>query len=182
MAYRQAGYQYETSPRKLKPEYDVPKSPYSKKKTSTLKQKKQTPKVEQNKQNSQAKKEKKGVKAKVKTIVYILAGFAILFAISYRHSLITESFNKKEQLKKQLSLLQKENAQTEISIQSSLNLSNIQKAASEMLGMQKIDESQKVYVNLPKKDYVEAAGEQVNMGEEQSWLQKFLDSVMSLIK
>ena len=181
MAYRQTSYQYETSPRKLKPEYEVEKNPYSKKKTSTLKPK-QSPKIEQNNQTNQAKKEKKGVKAKVKTVVYILVGFAILFAISYRHSLITESFNKKEQLKKQLSLLQKENAQTEISIQSSLNLSNIQKAASEMLGMQKIHESQKVYVNLPKKDYVEAAGEQVTIGEEQNWVQKLLDSIKSIIK
>ena len=37
MAYRQTSYQYETSPRKLKPEYEVQKNPYSKKKTSTLK-------------------------------------------------------------------------------------------------------------------------------------------------
>ena len=52
-----------------------------------------------------------------------------MFAISYRNSLITASFNQKESLKKQLSTLQKENAQTEISIQTSLNLTNIEKTS-----------------------------------------------------
>ena len=56
MAYRQTSYQYETSPRKLKPEYEVQKNPYSKKKTSTLKPK-QSPKIEQNDQTNQTKKQ-----------------------------------------------------------------------------------------------------------------------------
>ena len=43
MAYtaRRAGYQYETSPRKLKPEYEPLKNPYNQKKSSALKQKDQ---------------------------------------------------------------------------------------------------------------------------------------------
>lgn len=174
MAYRQTGYQYETSPRKLKPEYEPQKNPYSKKKTSTLKQKKQE------KQETRKKKEKKNIKPHVKTVFYILAGFAILFAISYRNSLITESFNKKEDLKNQLSSLQKENAQLEINIQSSLNLANIEKSASDMLGMKKIDESQKVYVNLPKKDYVEPASEQVVVTEEKSWFEEIMDKILTI--
>ena len=35
MAYRTMKYQYETSPRKLKPEYEPQKHPYVKKKSST---------------------------------------------------------------------------------------------------------------------------------------------------
>lgn len=171
MAYRQVGYQYETSPRKLKPEYEPKQNPYAKKKSTTLKQKKQS---------GSKKKAKRNLKPHVKTVLYILVGFAILFAISYRNSLITESFDKKEELKKQLSVLQKENAQTEISIQSSLNLANIQKSATEKLGMQKIDESQKVYINLPKKDYVEAAGEQVKVTDQKRWYEKIIDGIMDL--
>ena len=146
MAYRQVNYQYETSPRKVKPDYRPDKKePIKKKKSSTLKTKKQTAKKQQNIK----------MKVEAKTVLYILLGFSVLFAISYRNSLITANFNKKEDLKEQLSVLQKENAQIEISIQNSLNLANIEKSASELLGMKKIDESQKVYVTLPKKDYVE---------------------------
>ena len=82
MAYRPMKYQYETSPRKLKPEYEPIKNDDVKKKSSTLKQKN--------------KKSQKQAKLEVKTIMYIVIGFAILFAISYRNSLITASFNQKE--------------------------------------------------------------------------------------
>ncbi len=163
MAYS-SRYQYETSPRKLRPEEQPLKRKNTTKKKSTAKQK-------NTKSNQQ-----------IKTIMYIIAGFAILFAISYRNSLITASFNQKESLKKQLSTLQKENAQTEISIQTSLNLTNIEKSASSMLGMKKLGDSQKVYVALPKKDYVESASEQVSIVDEQNWFEKILDSIINLIK
>ncbi len=172
MAYatRRTGYQYETSPRKLKPEYEPQKNPYSQKKSSALKQKEQKPK------------EKRQLKPKVKIVLYVLIGFGILFAISYRNSLITASFNKKEDMKKELSVLQKENAQLKISIQNSLNLANVEKSATAMLGMKKLDDSQKIYVNLPKKDYVEPASEQIIVTEEKGWFQKMIEGVTSLFK
>ena len=178
MAYatRRAGYQYETSPRKLKPEYELQKNPYSKKKSSTLKQK------EKEQKQKQKPKEKRQLKPKVKVVLYVLMGFGILFAISYRNSLITASFNKKEDMKKELSVLQKENAQLQISIQNSLNLANVEKSATAMLGMKKLDDSQKVYVNLPKKDYVEPASEQIVVTEEKSWFQNIIDGITSLFK
>ena len=170
MAYPAMKYQYETSPRKLKPEYEPQKNPYAKKKSSTLKKKNQKPK------------EKRHLKAHVKVVFYVLIGFAILFTISYRNSLITESFDQNENLKEQLSSLQKENQQLEINIQSSLNLANIQKSATSMLGMQKLDESQKVYVSLPKKDYIESASEQVMVEEETSWFQNMINSIIDFVQ
>ena len=170
MAYPAMKYQYETSPRKLKPEYEPQKNPYAKKKSSTLKKKKQKTK------------EKRHLKTHVKAVFYILIGFTILFTISYRNSLITESFNKKEDLKEQLSSLQKENEQLEINIQSSLNLTNIEKSAKSMLGMQKLDESQKVYVSLPKKDYIEPASEQVVVEEETNWFDNIINSIIDFIQ
>ena len=168
MAYSSMRYQYETSPRKLKPEEKTNKKVNTKKKVSTSKQK-----------NTKAKQQ---IKPKVKTIMYIIAGFAILFAISYRNSLITAGFNQKEDMKKQLSTLQKENAQTEINIQTSLNLSNIEKSASSMLGMKKLDDSQKVYVKIHKKDYVETASEQVVVTEEQNWFEKLIENITNFVK
>lgn len=172
MAYaqRRTGYQYETSPRKLKPAYEPIKNPYSKKRSSTLKQKEQKPK------------EKRQLKPKVKIVLYVLIGFGILFAISYRNSLITESFSKKEDMKKELNVLQKENAQLKINIQNSLNLANVEKSATSMLGMKKLDDSQKIYVNLPKKDYVEPASEQVMVTEEKGWFQSIIDGITSLFQ
>lgn len=185
MAYQGAEYEYETSPRKLKPEYET-KQPVKKKakqttkKTNTQKTKAKTT-TEQNKKENAKPVNQAIHKNHVKTVCYIFIAFAILFAISYRYSLITENFNKIENLKKQLSALQKENDQTEISIQNNLNLSKIEKSATELLGMKKIDESQKVYVNLPKKDYVESASEQVVV-EEKNWFEELIDSILSIIK
>ena len=51
-----------------------------------------------------------------------------------------------------------------------------------MLGMKKLDDSQKIYVNLPKKDYVEPASEQIIVTEEKGWLQKMIEGVTSLFK
>ena len=165
--YRFNGYQYETSPRKIEPEYMPPKNPYAKKKASTLKPKKS---------GKQSKvQEKRKLKSHVKAVMYIAVIFGILFAISYQNSLINESFNRKTELQAQLSATQKENEQLQVNIENSLNLSNIEKLAKEKLGMQKLDNSQKVYVSLPKKDYVEPASEEVVIEEQQSWFQKLIN-------
>lgn len=168
MAYYSTGYQYETSPRKLSPE----QKPVHKSTKKTTTKNKTTKKQQKN----------KILKQKIKAIMYITIGFSILFAISYRNSLITASFNEREDLKKQLSALQKENAQTEINIQTSLNLTNIEKSASSMLGMKKLDGSQKVYVSLPKEDYVETASEQVVVTEKDNWFENIINKILEFIK
>ena len=144
---RFGGYQYETSPRKLEPDYkQLPKNPHEKNKSSTTLKKESS----ESKQAVQ----KRQLKSHVKVVIYIGIIFAVLFAISYRNSLINESFTKNEKLKKTLAATKKDNEQLQVSIENSLNLSNIEKMAREKLGMQKLDNSQKVYVSLPKKDIV----------------------------
>ena len=164
--YRYSRYQYETSPRKLEPEYEPIKDPYKKKKSSTLgkKQEKVQP--------------KRHLKSQVKIIAGVFLIFASLLVISYRNSLINESFNENESLKSNLAAIQKENEQLRVNLEKSMNLSNIEKMAEEKLGMQKLDNSQKVYVSLDKKDYVESASEEVIMEEEKSWLEQFLDTLL----
>ena len=51
----------------------------------------------------------------------------------------------------------------------------IEKAAKENSGMKKLDSTQKRYVNLPKKDYVEPASEQVIIEEEKNWFEKVVE-------
>lgn len=152
MAYQKYnGYQYETSPRKLQPEYEPIKNPYKKKKTTTK---------NVNRKNTKQQVKRK-LKPKARLVSYIIIGFLMLFAICYRNSLITESFNQKEKLKEEITAIKKENEQLKVNIEKSLNLNNVEQAAKEKLGMQKLDNNQKVYVNLPKKDYVESSTEEV---------------------
>ncbi len=173
MAYpRYQGYQYETSPRKLQPEYLPKKQPYQKKKSSTGKIAK----------TKQQKKVKKALKPKVKLVLSLAFAFAILFAISYQNSLITENFNKKEQLKKNLSAIEKENEQLKINIEKSLNLSKIEQSAKEMLGMQKLDNSQKKYINLPKEDYIESSTEEILIEKQTNFWQKLLQAFTKFVK
>lgn len=164
--YRYNRYQYETSPRKLEPDYEPIKEPYSKKKSSTISKKAEKPQA------------KRQLKSHFKAMIYVLLIFASLFVISYRNSLINESFNKGEALKANLAAIQKENEQLKVNLENSYNLSNIEELAKTKLGMQKLDNSQKVYVSLDKQDYVEQASEEVVMEDNQNWFEKFLNTLL----
>ena len=171
MAYQKyQGYQYETSPRKVEPEYNPIKTDYKGKKTSAANKK------------ANSKKAKKQAKSKTKMVMAIAFTFSILFAIIYQNSLITESFSKKENLKKNLGAIEKENEQLKVNIEKSLNLNNVEQSAKEMLGMQKLDNSQKIYINLPKEDYVESAAEEVVIEEDTSFWEKLLKAISNMFK
>lgn len=164
-------YMYETSPRKLKPEYNPPKK-IKRKKNSTLKpsiQKKQQVKVERN-------------NVKAKSIVYLGIIFAVLFAMGYQNSKINEQFSELKASEKQLATLQKENEQLEVTIENSLNLNNLEQIAKEQLGMQKATTKQTKYVSLPKRDYVELASEQIVKDADQNWFQRIINWVMNIVK
>jgi len=163
-------YQYETSPRKLQPIEEPQRIPNKHKKSSTISQKR--------KQEEVAKAKTLSAKSKAKVVFYLVAGFIVLFAIGYRNSQINEAFTEKQRLEKQISQVKKENEQLEVSIQNSLNLSQIEALAKEKLGMQKLTSKQTIYIDLPKKDYVEAGSEEVKIEEKSD----FLDSIITYIK
>ena len=158
MAYNSSRYQYETSPRKIKPEYEQIKKRYPKKstarKTTNKKNTKSRAKVDTNTMN------------RAQIILYVAVGFIMLFAISYRYSLIDKTYSNLQTLKGTLATTQKEIAQLQANMESTLNLSDIEKKAEEQLGMKKLGTEQIVYVTLPKTDYVEASSEKVQ--EEKS--------------
>ena len=160
-----ARYQYETSPRKLEPRYkNTPNTKNKKKKLEVVKN-------ESRKKQEISKKEKARRRSQICSVLDI---FALLVVISYRNSLITEEFKAIQSLKSDLSNIEKENKQLEVSIEGSLNLNKIEKIASEQLGMQKQTVDQTIYTELPKEDYVESGIEEE--GEEnQSWFQKILN-------
>ena len=94
---------------------------------------------------------------------------------------INERFNDIQSSKEKLASIQKTNGQLEVSIESSLNLINVKNAAKEKLGMQDLDNSQKVYVTLDKKDYVEGAAESVSIDDEDAndtkWYKKIISKI-----
>ena len=194
MADRFYGYQYGTSPRKLEyssygRRYPQEKEPeqyeVNSKKTYVYKDRQVTKSKVNNDFQDNVKTEKvtkATIKAKIRIVSLLFAGFAILFAVSYQNSLISESFNKKEQYKKEWESLSKTNQQIEVSIENNLNLNNIEQVAKEKLGMQKLSNDQKIYVNLPKEDYVSSAAEQVIIEEDQNFFVKLFKGFTKAIK
>ena len=159
-------YQYETSPRKLEPDYKTEK------KRQNIRVVKDLPKQEVKLSKEQKRKHRRAT-------LLVLAIFALLLTISYRNTKINEKFNEMQTLKTEVSSLQKENEQLQVTIENSLNLSNIEKQAKEKLGMQKLTNKQTVYVNLPKKDYIETATEKVEINENKNWFEKFVDKIFN---
>ena len=161
-----ARYQYETSPRKIEP------NERREKRKENIKLVKDLPRHEVKISKEQKMKHRKAT-------LLVLAIFAVLFTISYRNTKINEKFNEMQTLKAEVSSLQKENEQLQVTIENSLNLSNIEKQAKEKLGMQKLTNKQTVYVNLPKKDYIETATEKVEINENKNWFEKFVDKIFN---
>ena len=179
MASRNYGYQYETSPRKIKPEYEKPKKQEYKKQSTVKKVKNSTKK----KKDDEKKKYTKELnKAKFGVFYKSVLVFVILFFMLFRNSQISESFSKIQALKAEITTIQKENDQIEISIQNSLNINHIEQAAKELLGMQKLTNRQTVYINLPKKDYVEHRAEEVIIEDNKGFFGNIVDKFINIFK
>ena len=113
------------------------------------------------------------VKRNVSLVFKVLAVLAVLGLITYRYTLINASLSEKESLKNELEAINKENAQLEVTIESGMSISMIEQLAKETLGMQKLDNNQKVYINLDKKDYTESSQNNVLINTD-SWWDKFI--------
>ena len=184
MPNRQYSYQYETSPRKISPEYEK-----QRKKTKGQTTKKQNNKnidkgknknkpksnVEPKKQEN--KKPKVSIKTKFAVFLKCVLLFVIMFFIIFRNSQISEKFSQIQNLKTSITDLQKENDQLEINIQNSINLNNIEEAAKALLGMQKRTNKQTVHISLPKKDYVEPKAEEVIIEEDKGFFETIIEKI-----
>ncbi len=178
--YNNKGYQFETSPKKLQPEYD----------TEDIEQKKKTKKAANKKVDSKKIIRENAIKGitktelnkKAKLVCYIVFGFTVLFTISYRNSIINEKFNQKESLKMELAEIQKVNEQLQVSVENELNLTSVEKLAKEKLGMSKLNNTQKIYVSLPKKEYVETKAESLLEEEKEDIFKTIINKFTKLIK
>lgn len=166
--YNTNRYQYETSPRKLQPEYRPEKKRYPKKSTAK--------KQNANKQNQ--KQEAKSFDKKI--IFYIIAVFAVLFAVSYRNAFITQTYSQVKDLKSELAQVEKENKQLEINIESQTNFGAIEEKAKNELGLDKLKDSQIVYVSLDKQDYVESSEQEVKLEEDSNWFESIISKIKNI--
>lgn len=185
-------YQYDTNPRKLKPEYPRTRKEPVKRKTSQTSRKQISRKIEttsNTKRKNTAKKSKKDeikaqkiLAAKTKFSIFIKCAllFAIIFLMLFRNSQISESFSKIQTLKTSITKTQKENDQIEINIQNSMNSNNLEQKAKDLLGMQKLTNKQIVYISIPKKDYVEYKAEEIIMEEEKGFFENIIDKIKEL--
>lgn len=162
------GYEYGSNPRKLEPTYkktNKSNKDIKKQIKRNEEQKKQAIKLEKKKHH--------------KNVALVIAIFLLLLTISYRNSLINERFNEIQNKKNELASIEKTNGQLKVSIEESINLSNIEQVAKERLGMQKPDNGQKVYVSLDKKDYVETATQDIKEdgSKSYSWYEKIINKI-----
>ena len=160
-------YQYETSPRKIETEYEI------RREHKKIKKKEPLSREEIRQKQRELKQEKR---RQLKNITIIMGVFLVLLVISYRNSLITEKFNEIQDKKAELAQTEKTIGQLEVSIESSLNLKNLEKSAKEKLGMKKLNNKQKVYVTIPKKDYTESAVEDIE-AKESNWFENLIDKI-----
>ena len=156
-----AKYQYETSPRKTKPEYTKPNN------------------VDINqKQNKKVKTKNKTLK-KVKIVLYVICAFALFFTVSYRNAIIDIKYAEIKELKSELALIQKENEQLEANAEQKLNLKKVQEVAQDKLGMKILSTDQIEYINLSKTDHIESSTVET---EEENYMDKIIKFIKNLIK
>ena len=188
MPARQYAYQYETSPRKLKPEYNKPRKNVNQYNKAKPKPKAKISKAKKQEEINKAKKKQEEQKnknvliAKTKTAIFFKTAilFVIVFFMLFMNSRISESFTQIQNLKLQITELQKANDQLEINIQNSLNLNNVEQKAKELLGMQKLSNKQTSYISLSKKDFVEPRTEKVIIEEEINWFDDLIEKLQKM--
>ena len=182
---RKSQYMYETTPKKL--DYKSPKSKRDSKSRNNSsktvpKRPTQTKATIRGKAEvaTNAGQETTKKMSKPKAIVYLVIAFSLLFMIGYRNTIIDQNFAQLQKSKNELVLLEKQNQQAKIQIENSLNLENIEKIASEKLGMRKLSASQKIYLTLPKRDYIEPASEKVVI-EDDTWFTQVVKMLRNLL-
>ena len=113
-------------------------------------------------------------------VALILAIFLMLLTVSYRSSLINEKFNEIQDRKDNLAAIMKTNNQLEVSIEGSLNLGNIEQEAQTKLGMQRLNNSQKVYITLDKKDYTKSGTDKIDItsNDDLPWYKKIINKIL----
>ena len=170
---------YETSPRKEEDFEEFLEEQIERNNRVIERKAKQREKLKREKIKEEAK-IKRESKKNVKVITGLCIFFALFSIIGYRVFLINNSLKEKENLKAQLAEIKKQNEQLQVTIEQQMNLNTIEQEAKEKLGMRKLDNNQKVYVNLNKEDYTQSSVKTENGSEKETWWAKLLKDLFNI--
>lgn len=171
---------YETSPRKEVEFDEFFEEQLEREKKDLEKREKQKEKLKRQKVKEEQAKIKRESKRNVKVITGLCIFFAVFSIIGYRVFLINNSLKEKENLKVQLAEIKKQNEQLQVTIEQQMNLNTIEQEAKEKLGMRKLDNNQKVYVNLNKEDYTQSSDTTETESKNETWWSKLLKDLFNI--
>lgn len=89
------------------------------------------------------------------TIITSIGVGLLLIILTYQNAIINIKLTERENIKNTIKDIEKTNVQLQVSIEKSIDVTQIEKIAKEKLGMQKLNNSQKVYISIDKKNYFE---------------------------
>jgi len=116
-----------------------------------------------------------------KAIFGIIVFFALGMFILSRYSMINEENRNIYKLKTELTNLNKENTQIQVSLNRKVDLEQIEKDAIQKLGMQYPDKNQIIYVQIPKTDFTEIPVETENQAGDDAGPASFAKQLLSYL-
>ena len=131
------------------------------------------PKIEQ--QPRVLKKEKR--KARNKNVVTGVVIFAVALSIVYRYTLINNKNMEIIEKREELNALNNVNSQMLLNMERSMDMAQIELYATEQLGLQKPQNYQVAYIDIPKSDYVTVE----NDIKKENWLKKMIVNVIDFL-
>ncbi|MCX8074830.1 MAG: hypothetical protein N2749_04500 [Clostridia bacterium] len=94
-------------------------------------------------------------KTKAKTVIWIVSMFVVFLVVTYRFNLINEKNLKVQNLKKDLTSAQSILASSQIEVEQSVDINQVEAYAKQKLGMQKPDKNQIIYVDNSNSEIVQ---------------------------
>lgn len=90
----------------------------------------------------------------VKALVTAVAAFFLLCAILYGKVEISQTFNQTSDLTQQLAVLNNENTRLQTDLEAKTSISNVEDYAENVLGLKKLDISQREYIEIEKENVI----------------------------
>lgn len=157
MAYKGYGYQYETSPRKIEPEYK--KNPVKKKKPINKKKVKNKKMQKDNNKTKNQQKKKFQLSFEAKFFINSMIVFCLVFAMIALQAFVNQKYKEKQNLKNQY-----DEMVATMNLKSAGNEDIHDVAASYGMETKSV-----TLISLDKSDYIESSNNEIKIEEEGMW-------------
>lgn len=157
MAYKGYGYQYETSPRKIEPEYK--KNPVKKKKPTNKKKVKNTKDQKSQKNSKKQQNHKFQISFEAKFFINSMIVFCLVFAVIALQAFVNQKYKEKQTLKNQY-----DEMVTAMNLKSAGNEDIHDVATSYGMETKSV-----TLISLDKSDYIESSNNEIKIEEEGMW-------------